>query len=271
VEYQPFGGGLTWSSWHRSCQSMLFLNKLLPIFFLPLGWVMLLMIFALVRKKGWPVAVALLILLGASLPATGNRLIGWLESFYPALPVAQAGPADAIVVLGGILGPKPAPGCLTNWNESSERFDGGLALLRAGRARLLVFTGARMPREKQIKTSEGDDLRAIAIQMGIPAEQILVTGEVGNTRDEARVVAEMAKTCGWKKVIVVTTAWHMPRAARLFRNAGVDFIPFPVDFRSDGIRALAGVDFLPKAESLQMTETALRECYGIAFYAVTGR
>jgi len=243
VEYQPFGGGLTWSSWHRSCQSMLFLNKLLPIFFLPLGWVMLLMIFALVRKKGWPVAVALLILLGASLPATGNRLIGWLESFYPALPVAQAGPADAIVVLGGILGPKPAPGCLTNWNESSERFDGGLALLRAGRARLLVFTGARMPREKQIKTSEGDDLRAIAI----------------------------AKTCGWKKVIVVTTAWHMPRAARLFRNAGVDFIPFPVDFRSDGIRALAGVDFLPKAESLQMTETALRECYGIAFYAVTGR
>jgi uncharacterized SAM-binding protein YcdF (DUF218 family) len=250
---------------------MLFLNKLLPIFVLPLGWVMLLLVFALVRKKWWPVVLAMLLLLVASLPATGNRLIGWLESFYPALKIAEAGPADAVVVLGGILGPKAAPGYVTNWLESSERYDGGVALLRAGRAKVLVFTGARMPWEKRTTPLEGDDLRAIAISQGVPAERILVTPEISNTREEARAVAEMAKTRGWKKVIVVTTAWHMPRAARLFRQAGVDFIPFPVDYRSDGVRALAAVDFLPKAEALQLTETALRECYGIAFYTVTGR
>ena len=249
---------------------MLFLNKLLPIFVLPLGWVLLLLIFALLRKKWWPAVVAMVILLVASLPATGSRLIGWLESSYPAVLIAEAGPADAIVVLGGILGPKAAPGYVTNWNESSERFEGGVALWRAGRAKTLVFTGARMPWEKRTAL-EGDDLRAIALTQGVPAEQIFVTREIGNTRDEARAVAEMAKAHGWKKVIVVTTAWHMPRAARLFRNAGVDFIPFPVDFRSDGVRSLSAVDFLPKAEALQMTETALRECYGIAFYAVTDR
>ena len=103
---------------------MLFLNKLLPIFVLPLGWVLLLLGLALVRRKWWPVVVAMLILLVASLPATGNRLIGWLESFYPALKISEAGPADAIVVLGGILGPKAAPGYVTNWSESSERYDG---------------------------------------------------------------------------------------------------------------------------------------------------
>jgi uncharacterized SAM-binding protein YcdF (DUF218 family) len=250
---------------------MLFLNKLLPIFVLPLGWVLLLLVFALVRKKWWPVVVAMMILVVASLPATASRLIGWLESFYPALPVAEAGPADAIVVLGGILGPKAVPGGVINWNESSERFDGGVALLRAGRAKTLVFTGARMPWEKRIMVSEGESLRVIALAQGVPAEQIVVTGEVGNTRDEARAVAELAKARGWKKVIVVTTAWHLPRAARLFRNAGVDFVPFPVDFRTDGKRSLAGVDFLPKAEALLMTEVALRECYGNVFYAVTKR
>ena len=249
---------------------MLFLNKLLPIFLLPLGLAGLLLVFALVRKKWWPVVVAMVILLVASLPATGSRLIGWLESSYPALKIAETGSADAIVVLGGILGPKAESGYVTNWNESSERFEGGVALWRAGRAKTLVFTGARMPWEKRT-TLEGDALRRIAIQQGVPGEQIVVTREIGNTRDEARAVAEMAKTHGWKKVIVVTTAWHMPRAARLFRNAGVDFIPFPVDFRSDGGRGLSAVDFLPKAEALQMTETALRECYGNIFYAVTGR
>ena len=249
---------------------MLFLNKLLPIFVLPLGLVCLLLIFALVRKKWWPVVVAMVVLLVASLPITGNWLIGRLESSYPALKIAEAGPADAIVVLGGILGPKAAPGYPTNWAESSERYDGGVVLLRAGRGKVLVFTGARLPWEQRT-TLEGDDLRAIAISQGVPAEQIMVTREISNTRDEARAVAEMAKAHGWKKVIVVTTAWHMPRAAHLFKKAGVDFIPFPVDFRSNGGRALSAVDFLPKAEALQMTETALRECYGMAFYAVTGR
>ena len=250
---------------------MLFLNKLLPIFVLPLGWVVLLLIFALVRRKWWPVVVAMLLLIAASLPATGNRLIGCMESFYPALKIDEAGPADAVVVLGGILGPKAAPGYLTNWSESYERYDGGVALLRAGRAKVLVFTGARMPWDKQTVSLEGDDLRAIAIAQGVAAEKILVTREISNTREEARAVADMAKTHGWKKVIVVTTAWHMPRAARVFRNAGVDFIPFPVDYRSDGTKELAAVDFLPNADALQKTETALRECYGIAFYTVTGR
>jgi len=249
---------------------MLFLNKVLPVFVLPLGWVALLLIFALVRKKRWPVFVAVVILLVASLPATGDRLIGWMESFYPALPIAEAGPADAVVVLGGILGPRVAPGYMPNWTEASERYLGGVALLRAGRAKVLVFTGARMPWDEKV-TLEGDDLRAIAISQGVHAEQILVTREISNTRDEARAVAEIAKTHGWKKVIVVTTAWHMPRAARLFRKAGVDLIPFPVDFRTDGTKELYAVDFLPNAEALQRTEIALRECYGIAFYTVTGR
>ncbi len=250
---------------------MLFLNKLLPIFVLPLGWVVLLLIFAVVRKKRWPVVVAVLVLITASLPVTGSRVIGWLESKYAPLAIAEAEPADAIVVLGGILGPKTLPGYVTNWLESSERYDGGVALLRAGRAKVLIFTGARMPWAERTVALEGDDLRAIAISQGVPAEQIVVTREISNTRDEARAVAEMAKMHGWKKVIVVTTAWHMPRAALVFRNAGVAIVPFPVDFRSDGVRPLTAVDFLPKAEALQMTETALRECYGLAFYTVTGR
>ena len=76
---------------------------------------------------------------------------------------------------------------------------------------------------------------------------------------------------GWRKIILVTSAWHMPRAARLFRKAGVDFVPFPVDFQVDPKASLGLLDLLPRAGGLQMTESALREWYGTLFYALTGR
>jgi uncharacterized SAM-binding protein YcdF (DUF218 family) len=244
---------------------MLFFNKLLPVFVLPVGLIALLVLFALWRKKRWPLLAALVVLYLSSIPYVGNRLIGWVESRYPAVPVASAGPADAVVVLGGILGPRVQPGFVVNFLETSERFDAGVALLQAGRAVRLVFTGARMAWKDSVST-EGDELKRLAIARGIPAEKILVTREIVNTAGEAAATAELVKANGWKRVILVTSGWHMPRSAWQFKQAGVECIIFPVDFRYDPARAVQPIDFVPRAEAWQMTETALRECYGYWFY-----
>lgn len=249
---------------------MLFLNKLLPVFVLPLGLVCGLILVALWRKKWWPGLLALLILYVCSIPFLSNRLIGWLETRYPALSVMGVEPADAVVVLGGILGPKVAAGFPPNWMETVERFEAGVALVQAGKAGHLVFTGARIKWEGG-ETTEGEELRLLALARGIAPEKILVTREINNTATEAVAVAELMKKQGWRRIILVTTGWHMPRASRLFRKAGVDCLIFPVDFRSARDRAVTVLDFVPKADSWLMTETALRECYGLAFYAVTGR
>jgi uncharacterized SAM-binding protein YcdF (DUF218 family) len=90
--------------------------------------------------------------------------------------------------------------------------------------------------------------------------------EISNTADEARAMAVMMHQHNWRRVILVTTGWHMPRAAYLFKRAGVDCIIFPVDFRSDRARRVSAIDFVPKAEAWQMTDTALRELYGNLFY-----
>jgi uncharacterized SAM-binding protein YcdF (DUF218 family) len=111
-------------------------------------------------------------------------------------------------------------------------------------------------------------MRRAAVARGVALADIDVTGEAGNTRDEARAVAEYCRKQGFKRIILITTAWHMPRAAWLFRRAGVDFVPFPVDYRVDPTRPLTLLDFVPNATALQNTETALRECYGNAFYRV---
>ena len=246
---------------------VLLLNKILPLFFLPFGLVCVLVFAALWRKQWWPGVLALAIFYLGSISFVSDRLLGWLESRYPAVPVAAAGPADAIVVLGGILGPATPEGVMANWSDSVERFEAGVALIQAERAPRLVFTGARrewLGRE----TTEGEELRRLAIARGVAPEKILVTRFVDNTATEAAAVADLMKADGQRRIILVTTSWHMPRAAYLFRKAGIDCQPFPVDFHLDRTRPLILQDFVPNAGAWQGTETALREFYGYAFYRI---
>lgn len=256
-----FASGLT--IWFHD--RVLLLNKILPLFFLPFGLVCGLVFFALWRKKWWPGVLALAVLTGCSLPVVGSSLIGWLETRYPEIPLTQLEPADAVVVLGGVLGPKTSAGGQTNWLDTVERFEAGVAIVQAGKAGRLVFTGARMPWDDQ-ETTEGEKLRRLAVARGVPPGKILVTREIDNTATEAKAVADLMKGEGWKHVIVVTTGWHMPRSVLVFRRAGVDCTPFPVDLRSDRTQSLSLIEFVPKAEAWQMTETAIREGYGYLFY-----
>lgn len=248
---------------------MLFLAKVLPVFVLPLGVTLLLLLLAVALKKRWPAVAAIMLLYACSIPFTGQRLIGWLESGYPAMPLAEVRPADAVVVLGGIFGPPVAPGLLPNVAESGERLEAGIELALAGKAPTLVFTGGRIPWEGRVKV-EGEDSRDAAIRRGVPVERITLTREVGNTADEARAVAGLMRERHWERIILVTTGWHMRRAAWLFRKAGVPCEIFPVDFRRDRCRPLTLLDFLPNADALGQTETTLRECYGNLYYRIFG-
>ena len=159
---------------------MLLFNKILPLFFLPFGVVCGLVLFALWRKKWWPGLVALVVLYLCSIPLVSDGLIGWLETRYPEIPVAECSQQDAVVVLGGILSPKSAGSDRPNWAESVERFEAGVTLVEAGKAGRLVFTGARIPWENGM-TTEGEELRREAIARGVPADKIIVTREVDNT------------------------------------------------------------------------------------------
>ena len=246
---------------------MLFFNKLLPIFVLPLGWIMVLLAIALLRKKRWPVIAALAVLYVSSTSFVGSHLVRSLESSYPPVALDQVEKADAIVPLGGIFGPSAASGMLPNVGGAGERLEAGIQLWQKEKAPWLVFTGGRIPWAKQAEVEGALSARA-AVARGIPAEKVLVTDEVGNTADEARVVRELMRERGWKKIILVTSAWHMPRAARQFRKAGVDCVPFPVDYQIDPNSPVTLLDFLPGGGGLKDTEAALREWYGRAFYAM---
>ena len=141
---------------------MLFLNKFLPVFFLPFGIACWLVLFALWRKKWWPGLLALAVLYVASMPVIANFLLGRLEALNPPVKLADAPPADAVYVLGGILSRLPREGELPSWSDSSERFDGGVELVKAGKAAWLILPGDRWKVDGR-DWVEGDVLRDLAI------------------------------------------------------------------------------------------------------------
>jgi uncharacterized SAM-binding protein YcdF (DUF218 family) len=250
---------------------MLFFHKLLPIFVLPSGFVCVLLVLAFFWKeqRGRLIAVALVLLYGASMPVVSDALVGRFEDRYPLQTIAGCPPADAIIVLGGILGYSHAGLDFPSWGDGVNRFTVGVALIRAGKAGAIVFSRAGYPWEKP-RVTEGDVLRVQAIAMGVPAEKIVLTPLVADTADEARAAAALCREHGWKHVLLVTSGWHMPRAAWLFTRAGVNFTPFPVGFQRDPRRPRTLLDFLPHADALATTEMALRETYGQIYYRIFG-
>ena len=137
----------------------------------------------------------------------------------------------------------------------------GSLYFRAGKAQKLVFTGGKMPWDKANKT-EGEVLKGYAISNGIPNEKIFVTKNVENTADEAVAVKELISRS--KRIILVTSAFHMYRAKRLFEKQGFIVIPYKVG----GNNKITFIDFTLSANNLEITETGIREIIGRIFYLV---
>lgn len=247
---------------------MLILNKLLPLFVLPFGVSLILLIWGLARRRRGVAAAGLVVLLVASNPFVGNFLIRWTEQWAERRDVATVPAADAIVVLSAGRNTPPGPSNVSEWGDAN-RFFGGLELFQAGRAPLLVFTGGWISWIPDAPL-EGDVLGTHARASGVPAGQIAVTGKVGNTADETREVAQLlrARQLTQPRVILVTSAFHMPRARQQFEATGIVVEPFPVHFSTEKGRRLTVLDFLPSIVALSQTQTSLRELYGRAFYWV---
>ncbi len=194
------------------------------------------------------------------------------EGWQTPVSVEMVPDADAIVVLTGMLQRLPGEEPHYEWNDAVDRFEGGVTLLGHGKAPRLILTGGWVPWRAESRP-EGDVLAERAVALGIPRERIVVTGRASNTDEESAAVASAlgspSASGTRRRIILVTSAFHMRRARIIFEHAGFEVLPYPTDFRTDG--SPTGVlDFLPSADALRNSETALREFYGYLFYRIVG-
>lgn len=243
---------------------MVFLSKFLPLLVLPIGITLFLIAAGVVFRRRWLLIVAGVFLWACSIPFVGNNLVRATESGAVRIAGAHAPTADAIVVLSGGRVVAPGPARISEWDDPDRVF-GGIELYQAGKAPLLIFTGGWFP-YAPTAPQEGEVSAVFARAMGIPAEHILVTGKVVNTLEESQAVAALVKDRNppVKRVLLVTSAFHMARASRLFAAAGFVVLPFHVDFAASEAETLSVLDFVPTASAVLRTQTAVRELYGRA-------
>jgi uncharacterized SAM-binding protein YcdF (DUF218 family) len=243
---------------------VLILHKLLPMLVAPLFvFVMLAMVGLALRRRRLGIA-ALVLLWILSLPIVADVL--WRRLEYEAVrPVVASAPrVAAIVVLGGMTRiVQGEQGAVRVWADGSDRFWAGLELFKTGRASKLIFTGGQLPWCIATQT-EGQWLCEQAQAVGVQKADIMVTSSVTNTLEEAQAVSQLLPG---KTVLLVTSAFHMPRALAIFQAAGLQVYPFPVDQRV-GKRDMTLMDFMPSAKALDRTTDAFREWLGRGFYAV---
>ena len=277
MELQPHrgAGAYVTDSFGGLCQCGGRVNKLLPVFAMPLLVGTVLALLGVALRHRWLAFLGLGVVWLAATPLAGNAALRWIEDGQQRDLESSAPPADMIVVLSGGRHPAPGPAHVSEWNDA-DRFFAGVALWEAGKAPTLVFTGGGSSLRPEAPT-EGEILRDTALRLGVDGASIVVTGRVATTEDEADALACMLAGgevpevgAQARRILLVTSAFHLPRATVVFERRGFEVEGFPVDFQSTDARRPSLTALLPSSTSLRNTEMAWRELIGRAVARLSG-
>ena len=242
---------------------MIYLHKFLPLIASPLFFVLIVILIGTYLKSKKISFFGLLFLIFCSLPIISNKLIFFLEKDYSRKEISNVSKADAIVVLSGMVSTIKTNGKISyEFNNAVDRILSGIDLFKEDKASFLILTNGKLPWSLGIP--EGEYLKKFSIKFGIPEDRILLTDNVQNTDQEAKSVRKLLKT-NKANIILVTSAFHMPRAKKVFEATNIKVIPFAVDFRTS-IKKITIIDFMPSANSLKDTSNFFREMIGRLYY-----
>lgn len=210
-----------------------------------------------------------LVLLLGSIPVVAQGLVRGLEGQHPPLPIEATPTADAIVLLGGALGPARPPRLTAELSDGSDRVLHAARLFRAKKAPLVIASGGAGP-DGGDESPESRDLADLLLEWGVPRDAIVEEGASGDTHENAVETKRILDARGLRRVLLVTSALHMPRALAVFRRAGVEAVPCPTDFLATEPARRTALDYLPDAEALLHSTAATHEWIGRLWYRVRG-
>lgn len=192
-----------------------------------------------------------------------------LEDRFPKATLN--GPIDGIIVLGGAIGTTRG---MTSMNEAAARMTDSAALALKHPGARLVFTGGdgsllENTPDGEAKT-EAQAARQFYLSLGIPASQIIVEDKSRNTRENAILTKPLLDQKPGQRWLLITSAWHMPRSVGIFRQAGIDIVPYPVDFATRGLDRDYRQFNRSFSYGLGLTDIAVKEWIGLVVYRLAG-
>ncbi len=249
---------------------MFTLTRLLQSLLLPPGIFLILMAVGFLVRKDCRllgrllVVSGFLLLYGTSISPVSDALLGPLEAASPPLKEIPLH-ADAIVVLGGGVRDLARLGLAPEPSETSvERMAKGVSLNRQTHIPLLLVGSNGNPGKDDV--NEAEAMARVAAGLGVPKGEIITVGKARNTLESAEAVRGALKG---NRIILVTSALHMRRAAGMFKKKGFAVIPAPCGYRRGG-GGRTFFSFIPRADNLHYSSSALAEYLSLAWYRIMG-
>ena len=215
-----------------------------------------------------------LFLVLAATPFLSNIYIGWLEGWYPPFQITTTSSrVNAIVVLAGGVFEK---GSLRPSNDvsdaSRQRVACGAELWLQRLAPQVLLTGG-IANVLQTGPLESHEMKRWALRLGIPESAILVEEKSRTTYENA---VQSKAVLGGGHILLVTAAYHLPRAVRLFEKQGFVVTPVACGYDSQHTPTEAWArstpfDFIPSAQALLITTQAVEEVAGMLIYWIAGK
>jgi uncharacterized SAM-binding protein YcdF (DUF218 family) len=223
------------------------------------------------RRRSLSIAIALLVcLLLLSMPASGYLALRSLEGSYPPSAVVPS-PLDTIVVLGGDSFIDSEDGAtLRLGGETLYRCMYAARLYqRAGRCRIIVSGGKVDPSASNLTLAEA--MRDFLVIVGVRPEDVVLERNSSTTFENARNTSQLLlDDRSGKPVFLVTTAFHMTRAARCFERQGTKVIAAPCNHQT--LRFDSSITtFIPSVNGIHGVQRAVHEWLGITWYFCRGR
>ena len=207
------------------------------------------------RLASWLIVTSLVLLAVAGLSPLGNALILPLEERFPPWNPSHGAPDGIVVLGGGILSSER----ITATAELARRYPNARIIFSGGSSSLIYDEGPEAPfAVRQLEA------------LGVAHDRIAAEDRSRNTLENAAYSLRLAHPKPGERWLLVTSAYHMPRAMAAFRAVGFVVEAYPVDWRTRGPEDLTR-PFGSLAEGLRRTDTAVREWVGLLVYRVTGK
>ncbi|MDQ0637862.1 uncharacterized SAM-binding protein YcdF (DUF218 family) [Pedobacter sp. W3I1] len=244
------------------------LSKILLFLIKPIVWVFALLIFAIASKqpkqrKRYLISAVIILFLFSNGFIVG-KIMNSYEASYP-----KTGKYDIGIVLGGFSGLNKRNNEIA-FNWAGDRLFQTIALYKKGQIKqILLSSGNANLIDRQVK--EADLAFKYLKLIGIPDSAVLIENHSRNTIENARnSLALITKINPTAKILVITSAWHIPRAKLIFDKQAKQKIEYyPTNF--SGNTEFQFSDFvIPSASALEAWEMLFREWIGLAVDRIRG-
>jgi uncharacterized SAM-binding protein YcdF (DUF218 family) len=253
------------------------LSKTLGVLLLPTNFLILLgavgvvLLFTRFAARGRALATASLVLLALfGFTSLGNLLLYPLEARFPPWDAARGAP-DGIVVLGGAINPElSAERGLAVFSGGADRLIAAAALAHRYPDARLIYSGGNANLVADDASKEADYAASVFQSLGIAPRRLIMERRSRNTQENAEFAKALAVPAPGERWLLVTSAYHMPRAIGAFRAAGFAVEACPADWRTGAAPGLLARSVFA-SDGLGNADTAIREWIGLVAYRISGK